>query len=41
MKRLLKYIHFVHSHHKTQNKCILRGILLKKNPKITHHGGGG
>jgi len=40
MKRLLKYIYFVHSQHKTQNKCILRGVLLKKNPKIPTMGEG-
>ena len=27
MKRLSEYIHFVHSQHETQEKCILRGVL--------------
>ena len=27
MKRLSEYIHFVSSHHDTQDKCILGGVL--------------
>ena len=29
MKRLSEYIHFVHSQHETQDKCILRGVCDK------------
>ena len=41
MKRSLKYIHFVHSHHETQDKCILSEVLGQKPgpprpPKIPH-----
>ena len=31
MKRLSEYIHFAHSHHETQDKCILRGVLWQKS----------
>ena len=45
MKRLSEYIHFVHSQHETQDKCILRGVLWQNtppwSPEITHRGGGG
>ena len=40
MKILSEYIHFVHSHHETQDKCILRGILRQRPPPMTpkiHH----
>ena len=30
MQRLSEYIHFVHSHHEIQDKCILRGVLWQK-----------
>ena len=46
MKRLSEYIHFVYSHHETQDKCILRGVLWQNpvtppNPLNYHTVGGG
>ena len=32
MKRLSEYIYFVHSHHETQDKCILKGVLSQNSP---------
>ena len=48
MKRLLEYIHFVHSHHKTQDDLHFKRIIVDKNqspppwpPKISHRCGWG
>ena len=35
MNTLSEYIHFVHSHHETQDKCIIRGVMRQK--PVTPH----